>query len=656
MNPKQPQHPPSISALLAGFTLFFCLFPPPAAHRLAAEEGAAQPGLLDLTSGLQEEDYRIPLRGNWLFLDGRLAEKGDPSLQPETPIPEEARPIPVPGPWHPEKTYGFGTYYLTLRLPRRTPPPALSLGNTTNAYRLFLNGREVSAMGNPGPSREAEAPCWGTNLIPLDQIPETQPGEGPRTVRLALAFSNWQDGHGGMTAAPILEPLPSAVKNRQIRYLLDAFLLGALIIMGLYHILLYLHRRADRTPLYFGFLLILLGLRTMVTGGHLIREILPSLSWVLHTKISFLTFTLPVILFLNFIDHLFPGRIPRRIRNILITIAGLYSAWILLAPMPLYHPLLLWFQLLTIGLALTVLYVLFHALRCREVGAGYFLAGFAVLFLALLADIAAIYGFVPSLNLVPLGLLVFVFFQSLVITRKLTRALTDSERYTRRLSQLNSRMERFVPREFLAYLQKDDITDVRLGDHIRAEMTIMFLKIQNLPDLTREQDPSEAFDFLNDFLSHTGPLVRSRGGFIDKYFGNGFMALFPRSNQDALSAALDIRQALSRYNQSRAGTEVRVGIGLHRGRLMLGTIGENERMDGTVIADSVNLASRLTGLTAKHAIDIAVSQACVPAGSLDSGEALIRYHYLGDEQVKGKKRSVEVYSILPAPPQEAPAP
>ena len=97
-----------------------------------------------------------------------------------------------------------------------------------------------------------------------------------------------------------------------------------------------------------------------------------------------------------------------------------------------------------------------------------------------------------------------------------------------------------------------------------------------------------------------GPEIRANGGFIDKYIGDAIMALFPSKPDDALAAAVAMQKKLLEYNADRAKSgysPIAIGIGVNAGKLMLGTVGEHERMDGSVIADTVNLCSRLEILT-----------------------------------------------------------
>ncbi len=93
------------------------------------------------------------------------------------------------------------------------------------------------------------------------------------------------------------------------------------------------------------------------------------------------------------------------------------------------------------------------------------------------------------------------------------------------------------------------------------------------------------------------PVVRNRNGYIDKYIGDGLLALFHRP-EDALVAAVEMQQALEQLNTGRpASAHLAMGIAVHYGVLRLGTVGEHDRMEDTVIADTVNTASRLEGLT-----------------------------------------------------------
>jgi two-component system sensor histidine kinase ChiS len=221
-----------------------------------------------------------------------------------------------------------------------------------------------------------------------------------------------------------------------------------------------------------------------------------------------------------------------------------------------------------------------------------------------------------------------------------------------RLAKINVAYGRFVPHEFLRFLERESIVDVHLGDQIQREMSILFSDIRAFTSLSEGMTPQENFNFLNSYLGRVSPIIREHNGFIDKYIGDAVMALFPEKVEDALQAAIEMRQEVSRYNEYRLQSgfnEIGIGIGLHKGTLMLGTIGEEQRMEGTVIADAVNLASRLEGLSKLYGVSIIISE-----HALFSLYRPTRYtfRFLDRVQVQGKKETVAVFEIFDGDPPE----
>jgi class 3 adenylate cyclase len=178
------------------------------------------------------------------------------------------------------------------------------------------------------------------------------------------------------------------------------------------------------------------------------------------------------------------------------------------------------------------------------------------------------------------------------------------------LKETNLSIERFVPHAFLTMIGKPSIVSVMLGDNKRQDMTILFSDIRNFTTLSEKMSPDENFAFINAYLERMGPVIRDHNGFIDKYIGDAIMALFADAD-DALRASLAMVETLESFNRQRAMEKldpIAIGIGLNTGSLMMGTIGEKHRMDGTVISDAVNLASRIEGLTKVYRVAILTSQ------------------------------------------------
>lgn len=222
------------------------------------------------------------------------------------------------------------------------------------------------------------------------------------------------------------------------------------------------------------------------------------------------------------------------------------------------------------------------------------------------------------------------------------------EDYSNEINQLLNAYDKFVPHDFLDHLSKKKITELKLGDNIEKEMTILFSDIRGFTTLSEKMTPEENFKFLNSYLTRVGPIIREKNGFIDKYIGDAIMALFPNSTNDAVDAAISMRLALLEYNNHRQNSgyqPINIGVGIHGGKLILGTIGEEKRMDTTVIADAVNLASRLEGLTKFYGCGIIISEY-----SFNQLENKEKYHcrFLDKVCVKGKNTPIKILEILNA--------
>jgi len=170
------------------------------------------------------------------------------------------------------------------------------------------------------------------------------------------------------------------------------------------------------------------------------------------------------------------------------------------------------------------------------------------------------------------------------------------------LGRIHSAYGRFVPHEFLGYLNKDSLVDVQAGDQVQKLMTVLFADIRGFTALSEKLTLQENFDFINEYLGRMEPCIRSHHGFIDKFIGDAIMALFNAIGDEAVQASLAMLQRLEGLNAQNAAAgsrqpPVRIGIGLHTGSLILGTVGGEKRLDSTVISDAVNLASRVESMT-----------------------------------------------------------
>jgi len=240
-----------------------------------------------------------------------------------------------------------------------------------------------------------------------------------------------------------------------------------------------------------------------------------------------------------------------------------------------------------------------------------------------------------------LGILV-IFLRSYIIERNLKlKALKDQ-------ASLAESYSRFVPHEYMGFLHKDNIVDVQLGDHISKQMAVMFSDIRSFTTISEGMTPQENFDFVNAYLKRVSPIIREHHGFIVKYLGDGMMAIFPDSVDHAIQAGLEKLERVNQYNAKRenAGRKaIKVGVGIHIGHMMVGFVGEKERMQGDAFSDDVNLTARLEGLTKIYGVSLIISENIYKQLSPSNP-----YHirFLDNVKVKGKRRPIKIYEIYDA--------
>ncbi|MGD1849045.1 MAG: CHASE2 domain-containing protein [Cyanophyceae cyanobacterium] len=243
------------------------------------------------------------------------------------------------------------------------------------------------------------------------------------------------------------------------------------------------------------------------------------------------------------------------------------------------------------------------------------------------------------------------------------------------LSKISSAYQRFVPHAYLEFLDKESILDVKLGDHVDREMAIMFSDIRGFTSMAEGMTSREGFEFINRYLQLVSPILRSHGGIIMKYLGDGVMTVFPNGPQGAISAAIAQLKAVRKrrrkaslkqsntpitspasnsiFGDGKSGSEngdfsrgdaiIRIGIAIHCGPTMMGIIGEKDRMQGDALSDNVNLAARLEGLTKVYGASLLVSEETVNWLGHDHPFHL---RFLGAAIVKGKRNVTGLYEVF----------
>ncbi len=616
---KKIQRTILITALISG------LFP------IQSQEQAEQ-GILHHTEMHIRKNGFIPLKGEWDFFWKDFAEAGE--------IRNNSQPIMVPGNWAENKTFpaeGYGTYRIQLRDLVPGQIYSLYVPEMLTAFKIFHNDQELGANGVIGKTRNQSVPEF---------LPFTVDFTARNENTLTIWVSNFHYRKSGIWRNIFLGTPSSIHKMRQNRMLLDMFLFGVLLFVSVYHIAIYIFRKEENAQLYFGLICLIIAIRIISTGEQLLAYAVPALPWEITRRLEFSPFALAPILLPLYMKSLFPSETKqwhiRVSRFIGIITGGLFF----ILPVRISNKAILHAEIILVLVLLYSIYVITRAVINKRIGSYMILSAMFILLLTSLNDVFYSNQIFQTFYMSQIGFIIFIIMQAVMLTRRYAYSFKTIENLTLNLKDFNSSLSRFVPFQFLEYLNKGSILEVFLGDQVHKNMTILFADIRSFTTLSENMTPEENFRFLNSFLSNVVPVIREENGFVDKFMGDGIMALFPESPDHALKAAVSLQNAVLDYNRNRdrAGYRmIKLGIGIHTGGIMLGTIGEHDRMETTVISDTVNIASRMEEMTKTFGASIIISKQTYQI--LENPDEY-HYRYLGPVEVKGKKNEIEILEVL----------
>ncbi len=209
---------------------------------------------------------------------------------------------------------------------------------------------------------------------------------------------------------------------------------------------------------------------------------------------------------------------------------------------------------------------------------------------------------------------------------------------------------RFISVEIAEKLLKEKKINL-MGEEIEA--TILFSDIRDFTPLSEKLSAAELVDFLNLYFSHVVKPIHANGGVVNKFIGDAVMAVFAPifgndgHEESSVRAALEMKRALAEFNALEKYPAVKAGIGIHRGRLVAGNIGTEERMEYTFIGDNVNIASRIETETKNFQTDILLSEDVVNNIKKENFEGF-DFVKLGPVMMKGKSLPLSLYGIKQA--------
>lgn len=469
---------------------------------------------------------------------------------------------------------------------------------------------------------------------------------------LVFEVSQFMNEFGGMPDDIRIMTREAAEEARFFELMGNFFVTGFFFVMALYHLIAFGFRTKNRSMLLFGFICLCLTVRMLFQEAYPILVLLPDLDPLMLMKVNHATFAALLPGFLLMYIDLYPFKGMNALASVAIAAIGGWALVLILGDGASVSAALRIFQIFALLLAAILLARLVVAISRREPGSVLLGIGLLVVVTTVGLDIADSNRIISIPALVPLGMAVFLVCQALALAKRYARAMNVEEESGAALRDLTKSLARFVPAEFLNVLEKREITEVRLGDFKKQQMAVLVVGIRGFAPIAESLGPEKTFVFLNDWFAKLVPAIRSESGYVDKYFGDSALCIFPGSPAGdaipAVRAAIKVQQAAASFNE-RGKTvgypELNIGVGIQTGEVLLGTIGEPERMDGTVISDAVNVAIKIGDLCSQFGTRILASG---EVWKQMNNSGTFRCRYLGSYKFRGKQNLVQLYEVFDA--------
>jgi adenylate cyclase len=374
----------------------------------------AEKGVLDLREWDFNKHGSVDLDGEWRFYWKQLKHSGKTF---DSELEDEAHFFKFPSIWNNQiingeslSGDGFATFSLKILLKDQKIPLTVNIHEMMTAYTFYVDGKKISSNGLVGTSRGTSVPMYHPSLVDI----RTSGTE----MNIDIEVSNFHHRKGGV-ANSIKLGLESDIRSdKEFHIVIEIFLIGSIFFMGLYHLTMYLLRRKELSALYFGLFACLITLRTSLTGERFLINLFSGLGWEILHKFEYLTFYLALPLFVMFIRSLFPDETPKIVLR-LVQVAGIvFSAIVIATPARLYSHLLQGYQIITLLTGLVIIFILVKAWLRKRDGALIFIASFPILFLSAVNDILYANELLHGGFFIALGLFVFMFSQSFLLSSR----------------------------------------------------------------------------------------------------------------------------------------------------------------------------------------------------------------------------------------------
>lgn len=405
----------------------------------------AENGTLDLKEWDFKKDGLVKLNGEWEFYYGQLLDYDD--FHNDINTANLSGYIKVPGKWNGYNVngkfisgMGYGTYRLKVHTSgkKNNDDKGIILPYSLTSYKVMIDNNVIYINGRVGKDKNSSISELNTRNVSFNP--------NSKDFEIILQISNFCFYNGG-THLPIYmgnyEDILFKDKNSSLK---DMFLFSSLMIMGLYHIVLYIFLPKKKYTLYFGLLCLIIALRIIFTCETILISNFMKINYNLFKYINYEGFFLGIICMCNFLYEMYPDDFSRKVFKIIISYSMIWIFIVLFLPYNIYG------RLQNVNNFMLILFVLYFsrviikaALNKRE-GSHMMLLGMMILSITVMNDILYVSNInIPTFyGMTSYGIIIFIFIQAVILSKILLNAFRSVENLSQRLMSLDKLKDEFL--------------------------------------------------------------------------------------------------------------------------------------------------------------------------------------------------------------------
>ena len=411
---------------------------------------------------------------------------------------------------------------------------------------------------------------------------------------------------------------------------------GILLMIAIYGLLIFITKK-EWSHLYLALLILSIYSRIIASTFPLLKTIFPLISFSVLLRIEYVSvFFIPgfITLYINSLNkNIFKYVSPK----IIFAPSIVFLILDIVLPISIANrmvPIMQIYMYSVIGIDV-ILFIL-NIVKERDVSTILAELSFTIIALGASSNILNInhVSFMKGLDLLLPSFVLFALCQIFLLAHIQNKNYLKVIELNEHLYQTNQAYYRFVPKEFLELLSKKDITEVKLGEYKISKAAVLSADIRNFTSTSEKLAPIQVFDMLNSYLKKVAPLIRKYNGIIEKYLGDGIIAIFPDSAESAINCAVEMQEQMIELREefsSRGMPQIRIGIGIHYGNIVIGTSGNSDRMTEIALSDDIDIAVKTESKTKNYHMPILVTYQAVNSAAQEAKKHGRKFSFYGDK-------------------------